>query len=111
MKLNLIRNAGLAFSFLTLVACKQEGPKLLLPIYGEKKVHDKDTVYHTIKDFKFTNQYGEAVSKETVNNKIYIANFFFATCQSICPEMSTNLTTVQKAFEKGRFLIDSFSFP
>jgi len=105
MKLNLIRNTSLALSFLFMVGCKQEGPKLLLPIYGEKKVQDKDTVYHTIKDFKLTNQYGETVSKETVKNKIYVANFFFATCQSICPEMSTNLTTVQKAFEKDDSLL------
>jgi len=105
MKLNLIRSAALALPFLLLPGCKQEGQKLLLPVFGEKKAVDKDTVYHTIGDFSLINQYGETVSKETVKNKIYVANFFFATCQSICPEMSTNLIDVQKAFEKDDSLL------
>lgn len=105
MKLNLIRNTAFALPFLAFAACKPEGSKLLLPVYGEKEVINGDTVYHTIGDFKLTNQYGETVSKETVKNKIYVANFFFATCQSICPVMSTNLTEVQKAFANDDSLL------
>jgi protein SCO1 len=105
MKLNLTPRLFLPLAFLSLMACKQNTPVLLLPVYGEKTVINGDTLYHTIRDFKLTNQYGESVSKETVKNKIYVANFFFATCQSICPEMSTNLTDVQKAFEKDDSLL------
>jgi protein SCO1 len=105
MKLNLTPRLFLPLAFLLLVACKQKTPALLLPVYGEKSVINGDTVYHTIGDFQLTNQYGESVSKEIVKNKIYVANFFFATCQSICPEMSTNLTDVQKAFEKDDSLL------
>ena len=105
MKLNLTPKLLLPFAFITLLGCKQNTPALLLPVYGEKSVTKGDTVYHAIGDFKLTNQYGETVSKETVKNKIYVANFFFATCQSICPEMSTNLTDVQKAFEKDDSLL------
>jgi protein SCO1/2 len=76
--------------------CRPSENKLLLPVYGEKKLQGHDTIYHTIGPFKLVNQYGDTVSNATVKNKIYIANFFFATCQSICPEMSTNLTEVQK---------------
>lgn len=90
---------------LTLFGCKNPAPKLLLPVLGNKTLGNNDTMYHTIGEFKFTNQYNETVSNETVKNKIYIADFFFATCQSICPEMSTNLTTVQKAFEKDDLLL------
>ncbi|MDI1355232.1 MAG: SCO family protein [bacterium] len=75
-------------------------PKQLLPIYGEKKVEKGDTVYHTISNFSLTNQYGEMVNGKSMANKICVANFFFATCQSICPAMSTNLVEVQKEFEK-----------
>lgn len=89
-----------------LFACTEKKSELLLPVYGEKKLNEKqDTVYHTIGNFSLTNQYNETVTQETVKNKIYVANFFFATCQSICPEMSTNLTDVQKAFENDDSLL------
>lgn len=73
---------------------------LLLPVYGPKKLagpENKDTLYHTIGDFSFTNQFGETISQKTTEGKIYIADFFFATCQSICPAMSTQLIRVQEA--------------
>ena len=79
--------------------------KMLLPVFGEKKIGNTDTIYHTIGDFSFTNQFGETVNNKTVENKIYVADFFFATCKSICPEMSTNLKDVQKAFENDDSLL------
>lgn len=98
MKSDLMRNITLAIPVIALFSCKPDVPENRLPVYGEKKVVNADTVYHTIKKFNLINQYGEQISEETVTNKIYVANFFFATCQSICPEMSTNLSDVQKAF-------------
>jgi protein SCO1 len=98
-----LKASNLFMMFLVLVAftaCRQDKNNLLLPVYGEKKANGTDTVYHTIQPFELTNQYGEKVSSSTVQNKIYVANFFFATCQSICPEMSTNLVDVQEAFAK-----------
>lgn len=77
-----------------------EEKKLLLPIIGEKHLSNTDTIYHTVGSFTLTNQYGETITEQTVKNKIYVADFFFATCQSICPQMSKNLIDVQKAFEK-----------
>jgi len=76
-------------------------------VLGEKisNANSKDTIYHQIVAFELTNQYGETVSIKTVEGKIYVANFFFATCQSICPEMSTNLITVQKAFANDDSLL------
>jgi protein SCO1/2 len=73
----------------------------LLPIFGEKKVDKKgDTLYHSVSPFLFVNQFGENVTKETVKGKIYVADFFFATCESICPKMSSQLVNVQQAFLK-----------
>ncbi|MBL7932280.1 MAG: SCO family protein [Bacteroidia bacterium] len=101
MKLRNLKNSvPLSLSILLLLSCKPKEPALLLPVYGEKKEVAGDTIYHTIGDFKLTNQYGETVNRSTMNGKICVSNFFFATCKSICPEMSTNLTDVQKAFEK-----------
>lgn len=113
MKLNLIPKLALTLPALLLFNCKPESPKLLLPVYGEKQVSKEvktDTIYHTVGDFKFLNQYGETITEETVKNKIYVANFFFASCKSICPAMSTNLMDVQEAFaEDDSVLILSHS--
>ncbi len=77
-----------------------------LPIIGERIVNNSDTIYHTINPFFFTNQYNESVTEKTTENKIYVADFFFVTCQSICPQMSSQLARVQNAFEKdNNFLI------
>jgi protein SCO1 len=86
---------------LILNSCKPEKPGLLLPVLGAKKLSGKDTVYHTVGQFSFLNQYGEIVTDKSVENKIYVADFFFTTCQSICPEMSSNLKEIQKHFENN----------
>lgn len=98
MKLNLILKVTFAGCLLLMASCTEKKPTLLLPVYGEKTVNGEDTVYHRIADFSLTDQAGQTITGETVKGKIYVANFFFATCQSICPEMSTNLTDVQAAF-------------
>lgn len=74
----------------------------LLPVIGEKTLSGTDTVYHTIQPFFLTNQYGENITEKTIENKIYVADFFFATCQSICPQMSSQLVHVQNAFKTDK---------
>src|SRR5688572_28168818 len=93
---------------------KADDPKkLLLPIFGDKKstgLESTDTIYHTVGDFKLVNQDKDTVDQKTIENKIYVADFFFATCQSICPQMSTELIRVQDAFKNDpEFLILSHS--
>lgn len=53
--------------------------------------------YHTIADFSFTNQNGKTITQKDYEGKIYVADFFFTTCQTICPVMTTNMVEVQKA--------------
>lgn len=88
-----------------LLNCQPKKSNLVLPVYGEKKVVAGDTIYHKRGNFSLVNQAGEIITQEIIKNKLYVANFFFATCQSICPEMSTNLTLVQKAFETDDSLL------
>ncbi|KAB8151602.1 SCO family protein [Kordia sp. TARA_039_SRF] len=52
--------------------------------------------YHTIKDFKLVNQNGETITQEDYKDKIYVADFFFTTCQTICPVMTKNMAVIQK---------------
>ena len=98
MKLKLILKIILICSIVFYFGCSQKKSSVLLPIYGEKKIIDGDTIYHQIASFNLTNQIGQVVNQNTTKNKIYIANFFFASCQSICPMMSNQLQEVQKAF-------------
>lgn len=53
--------------------------------------------YHTIADFSLTNQNGETVTQDDYKDKIYVADFFFTTCQTICPIMTDHMVKIQKA--------------
>ncbi|OJJ16463.1 SCO family protein [marine bacterium AO1-C] len=91
--------------------------KYSLPVYypmgvDSVKVDGKwkvDSVYHKITPFEFTNQDNKKVSSESVKDKIYVADFFFTRCGSICPKMSSQLTRVQEAF-KGEQNVKILSF-
>ncbi|MDL2144127.1 SCO family protein [Flavobacterium tructae] len=80
-------------------------PQKTLPIYNPADVNPElvdSTVqykskYHSIADFSFVNQNGDTITQKNYEGKIYVADFFFTTCGSICPKMTTNLEDVQKA--------------
>lgn len=81
-------------------------PTKSLPIFNPSDVNPElvDTTVqyvankHRIADFSFTNQNGKTITQKDYEGKIYVADFFFTTCKSICPKMTTNLVDVQKAF-------------
>jgi len=52
--------------------------------------------YHKIADFKLINQNGKIITQDDYKNKIYVADFFFTTCQTICPIMTDNMVRIQK---------------
>ena len=88
----------------------------VLPIYGfrvpvSKKVNGKtvvDTIYQTIPKFAFINQYGDSVTNKSLDGDIYVADFFFTTCPSICPVMHRNMLEVYNTFKNaGDFKIIS----
>ncbi len=87
---------------------KQENkPIHYLAYFGPKNASGKsDTSYHRIPDFEFTDQYNEKVNQKTTQNKIYVTEYFFTTCHSICPIMNSNLERVYKTFKTdSSFLI------
>lgn len=95
--------AGLA----VIIASCQSNTKNALPILGNREPVTKtvdgktvtDTVYQTIPAFKFVNQYGDSITEKNLNGKIYVADFFFTSCPSICPVMHRNMLDVYKAFQ------------
>ena len=68
-----------------------------LPILGQRTVNGTDTVYHTIAPFRFVDQDSASVTHETFRDKIYVADFFFTTCRTICPIMKTQMLRVYEA--------------
>ncbi len=69
-----------------------------------------DTIYHTIPPFSFIDQDGNIVTEKIVDGKVYIADFFFTTCPSICPKMGATLQLVQEKLKnEPQFMILSHS--
>jgi protein SCO1/2 len=88
-------------------ACKTGQNQAALPIYGNRdtKTVTKDgkqvvdTIYQTIPAFKFINQYGDSITQNSLKGDIYVADFFFTTCPSICPIMHRNMLKVYNEFK------------
>lgn len=86
-----------------------------LPYYGNNKVAESSTDLSAqgivpVAAFSFSNQFGEEINQNFVKDKIWVANYFFTRCPSICPRMSSNMANLQQQFgedESIRFV--SFS--
>ena len=59
---------------------------------------------HTVSDFNFVNQYGDSITQSDLDGKIYVANYFFTTCGSICPIMNTEVKRVHDEFLEDDWL-------
>lgn len=95
----------LIFGIFILSNC--EPAKRELPILGEKKAVTKvvegkevvDTVYFQIPNFSFLNQDSQVVTQEDYKGKIYVADFFFTSCPTICPVMKTQMLRIHERFK------------
>ena len=102
----LLITAALAVMLISYFKTDKKKPLRVLPFYGEQKVdsilksgeYAKDTIYHTVQDFSFVNQEGKTITQKDLDGSVYVADFFFTTCQSICPIMSTQMEKVAQAF-------------
>lgn len=66
--------------------------------------------YHKIADFNLTNQNGKTITQDDYKDKIYVADFFFTTCQSICPIMTNHMSIIQdKIMDDDDVMLLSFS--
>ena len=102
--------------FLLCVACVQEAPidkTQTLPFYNSEEFtpewilkSDKQyTQIHTIAPFEFVNQNGEKITNKDFEGKIYIADFFFTTCPSICPILSKNMNSLQETYKEDNNIL------
>jgi len=98
----LVRVAIILF---TLSACTSSPKKL--PILGSREAVTKvvdgqtvvDTLYQTLPDFEFLNQDSVPITGKTFENSIYVADFFFTSCPSICPIMHRNMVNVYNKYK------------
>ena len=63
-----------------------------------------DTTYHQIPYFEFVNQDGNKITRDDLLGHVYITDFFFATCPTICPKMTTNMSYLQHKFKDSKNL-------
>ena len=88
-------------------------PTETLPIYQPAEVNEKlvdssiihVSKYHKISNFTLTNQNGEKITQENYNDKIYVADFFFTTCQDICPIMTKNMYKLQQELKNDKEIL------
>ena len=88
-------------------------PVETLPIYQPAEVNEKlvdssvihVSKYHKISDFELINQNRQKITQEFYYNKIYVADFFFTTCQDICPIMTKNMYKLQEALKNDNNIL------
>lgn len=82
-----------------------------MPYLGPRTVNENgDTAYFSIPPFEVTNQDGETVTNESLKGNIYVSEFFFTSCPTICPIMTGQLMRVHEKFKnEERLKIVSFT--
>jgi len=106
----LLLGPGLVLIFLS----KADHSFKTLPYYGPKEPvysagsDTPDTMYHTVPDFSFTNQFGEETTMADFEGDILVADFFFTTCPTICPIMTKQMARLQWMLEDPAY--DDVSF-
>lgn len=100
--------SSLAFVTTLFFSCSPATEKKL-PVFGERDVRINevdgkkvvDTIFHTIDNFSFVDQDSTIVTQETFRDKIYVADFFFTSCRTICPIMKTQMLRVYDTLQNN----------
>lgn len=86
---------------IVIIACGRSSKVERLPIYGNTIYEENDTIYHTIEPFVLLDQDSALVTNQTFSNQIYVADFFFTSCPTICPVMKAQMLRVYEKFESN----------
>jgi protein SCO1/2 len=106
--IQLLKNNFLIF-LVVLTGCKSKPAEESLPFINKPDftpewIEKNDPAYssiHRIPAFSFTDQDGKTVTEKTVEGKIYVTDFIFTRCGSICPKMTTNMGIIQEKFKNN----------
>jgi protein SCO1 len=117
-RLKVVFQRGIEMVILMIILMNCHSEKESLPFYNTANftaewINLESPKYqriHTIKPFNFYDQQGKIYGSDSLKGKIYVANFFFTICPSICPKMTNNLTILQEKFKQEKdFKLISFS--
>ena len=92
------RLLAILFCITALTSCSSKKNETLAFV-GAQQIIGADTIFHTVPSFTLLNQNSDSISNSDLAGKVYVADFFFTTCPSICPIMTNNLVKVQRAFK------------
>ncbi|MEZ7837928.1 MAG: SCO family protein [Flavobacteriales bacterium] len=92
------RLLAILFCITALTSCSSKKNETLAFV-GAQQIIGADTIFHTVPSFTLLNQNSDSISNSDLAGKVYVADFFFTTCPSICPIMTNSLVKVQRAFK------------
>lgn len=109
---SLLKNSAL-FLLGGMLGCNSQPARISLPFinhpdFTPEWITKKDSNYssiHQIPSFSFTNQDGATITEKNVAGKIYVADFIFTRCGSICPKMTANMSVLQDRFKNDTDLL------
>jgi protein SCO1/2 len=85
---------------LILAACNHTETYIRLPFLGNHELSaEGDTLYYRIPAFEFTDQLGRITTQQTLAGQVYVADFFFTSCPTICPVMKRNMLLIYEEFK------------
>lgn len=97
------------FYFLTgffLSSCREK----VLPYLGKQEMVEGKPKYHVVRDFSYLNQDSIQVSNQSLSNQIYVTDFFFTSCPSICPKVMKQMLRIHDTFKGDkRVMLVSFT--
>lgn len=95
------------FIFIQFTSCDSQPKKL--PFLGHKQLIDGKEVAPSIRSFSFANQDGDSINNESLKKHIYITDFFFTSCPSICPRVMKQMLRLHDEF-KNEDMVKLVSF-
>jgi len=101
------KNLDILILLFVLLSCAEVKNAHKLPVLGRPEIVEReengqtiyDTIPHTINDFAFVNQDSSLVTNETFEDQVYVADFFFTSCPTICPIMKKQMLRIYAAYE------------
>lgn len=108
---NKISSVWIALVLLVLIGCKEEEKQL--PLLGPYTVIDKvengvfkaDTVFTTVRNFAFVDQEGDTIDESVFSGKLYVTDFFFTSCPTICPKMKQQMLRIYETYKEEQDLV------